>query len=41
MGEGTVEERCEQVLSLTQRLALHYAQTLHSLHQGCELLLEG
>jgi hypothetical protein len=33
-----MEERGEEVLGLTQRLALHRTQTLHSLHQGRELL---
>jgi hypothetical protein len=37
--EGAVEERGEQVLGLTQRLALDRTQALHSLHQSRELLL--
>jgi hypothetical protein len=37
--EGAVEERGEDVFSLTQRLSLHRTQTLHSLSQDGELLL--
>ncbi len=38
--EGAVEERGEAVFGLTYRLPLHRAQTLHSLNQGREPLLE-
>jgi hypothetical protein len=36
-----VEEGGEEVLGLAQRLALHRTQTLYSLHQGREFLLDG
>ena len=36
-----VEKRLEQVLGLTQHLALYVTEALHALHQGRELLLEG
>ena len=39
--EGAVEEGGEEVLGLAQRLPLHRTQTLDSLHQGRESLLEG
>ena len=35
-----MEEGAEKALGLTQRLPLHRTQTLHSLDQGRELLLE-
>jgi hypothetical protein len=37
--EGAGKERGEEVLGLTQRLALHRAQPLNSLYQCRELLL--
>jgi hypothetical protein len=36
-----MEEPGKEVLSLTQRLALHCTEALHSLNQSSELLREG
>ena len=38
--EGALQEGGEEVLGLTQRLALHGTQALHTPHKGSELLLE-
>ncbi len=39
--EGVVEKGGEEMLRLTQCLSLHSTQTLYSLNQGREVLLEG
>lgn len=40
-GKRFVKQGGEEVLGLAQGLALHGPQPIHSLHQGCKVLLEG